>query len=144
MRWSPCFLSDEFPFLFEKKELILLEDQLEERVYAGSSLSIVQKTEAAVYRNIRTQFFYRLDKNVQFESYLSRDNARVPIVIRDGDDTLGIIVHSSQRPSLSETRSATSFLRNYANAKILFLSTEIIAPDILDERSMLCSLAAIL
>jgi predicted AAA+ superfamily ATPase len=138
------FLIRRIPVPRRKKEIILLEDQLEELVYAGSSLGIDKRLESAVYRNIRTQFFYRFDKNIEFESYLTRDNARVPIVMKDGDDTLGIIVHRSDSPSISETRSAASFLRNHANGKILYLSEQVIAARILDERSMLCSIAAVL
>ena len=138
------FLIRRIPVPLRKKEIILLEDQLEELVYAGSSLGVHKRLETATYRNIRTQFFYRLDKNVQYESYLTRDGARVPIVIRDEDNTLGIIVHEAATPSLSETRSASSFLRNNANAKILFLSSELIEPRVLDERSLLCSIGAVL
>ena len=96
-----------------------------------------------MYRNIRTQFGYRLDKNAQFESYLTRDFARVPIVIKNADQTLGIIVTLTQQPTLSETRSAASFLRNHGSAKLVYLSAESIHAKVLDERSMLCSIYAV-
>jgi len=138
------FLIRRIPVPLRKKEIILREDQLEERAYAGSSLSLSKRLETAVFRNIRTQFYYRLDKNIQFETYLTRDHARVPIVLKDGDNTLGIIVHESESPSLSEVRSAASFLRNHANAKVLYLTAAMTGPKILDDRSMICSLAAVL
>jgi predicted AAA+ superfamily ATPase len=138
------FLIRRIPVPLRKKEIILLEDQLEEHIYAGSSLSIARRIETAIFRNIRTQFFYRLDKNIQFETYLTRDNARVPIVMKDGDSILGIIVHESENPSISEVRSAASFLRNHANAKILYLTAMVTKPKILDDRSMICSIAAVL
>jgi predicted AAA+ superfamily ATPase len=138
------FLIRRIPVPLRKKEIILLEDQLEERVYAGPNLNLSKRLETAVFRNIRTQFYYRLDKNIQFETYLTRDNARVPIVIKDGNNTLGIIVHEAEIPSLSEVRSAASFLRNHANAKVIYLSAMTTEPKILDDRSMICSLAAVL
>lgn len=138
------FLIRRIPVPLRKKEIILLEDQLEEYVYAGSSLELAKRLETAVFRNIRTQFYYRLDKNIQFETYLTRDNARIPIVMKDGNNILGIIVHESEYPSLSEVRSAASFLRNHANAKVLYLTAVVTAPKILDDRSMICSLAAVL
>lgn len=138
------FLIRRIPSPNGKKEVLLLEDQLEEFVYAGSSLELEKRLETAVYRNIRTEFFYRLSSNIQFETYLTRDHARVPIVIRDNDHLLGIIVHSTEKPSLSQTRSAGSFLRTHAGAKILYLSHHPIKAEILDERSMLCSIAAVL
>jgi predicted AAA+ superfamily ATPase len=138
------FLIRRIPVPLRKKEIILLEDQLEELVYAGSSFEINKRIETAVYRNIRTQFLYRLEKNVSFTSYLTRDHARVPIVVSDGEQTNGIIVIASTKPSLSERRSATSFLSSTRNAKILFLSAELIQETIIDERQMLCSIASIL
>lgn len=138
------FLIRRIPMPLNKKEAILLEDQLEECVYSGNALDRMKQLETAVYRNLRTQFGYRLDKNAQFESYLTRDNARVPIVIRNGDHTLGIIVTLTEKPSLSETRSAASFLKKNASAKILYLSAESIPDCVLDDRALLCSIYAVL
>lgn len=138
------FLIRRIPVPLRKKDVILLEDQLEERLYAGSSLDLTKRMESAVYRNIRTQFYYRLDKNIQFETYLTRDNARIPIVLKDGNNTLGIIVHETEKPSLSEVRSAASFLRNNANAKVLYLTAMVTKPKIMDDRSMICSIASVL
>jgi hypothetical protein len=138
------FLIRRTPVPLREKEVILLEDQLEERLYAGSSSDLAKRLEAAVFRNIRTQFYYRLDKNIQFETYLPRDNGRIPIVLRDGSNTLGIIVHETEKPSLSEVRSAASFLRNNANAKFLYLSAVVTKSKILDDRSMICSIASVL
>ncbi len=138
------FLIRRIPVPLRKKEIILLEDQLEERVYAGSSLGLAKRLETAVFRNIRTQFYYRLDKNIQFETYLTRDHARIPIVLKDGNSILGIIVHETEKPSISEVRSAASFLRRHADAKVLYLTATVTAPKILDDRSMVCSIAAVL
>ena len=138
------FLIRRIPVPLRKKEIILLEDQLEEVVYSGNSLEASRQFESAVYRNVRTQFGYGLNKSVQFESYLTRDRARVPLVIRNSSETLGVIVTMSELPTLSETRSASSFLRHYASAKILYLSAEIIEPKVLDDRSLLCSIYSVL
>jgi hypothetical protein len=50
----------------------------------------------------------------------------------------------SDRPSLSETRSASSYLRNHGSAKVLYLSSEAIEPTVLDERTLLCSIYAVI
>lgn len=138
------FLIRRIPVPLRKKEIILLEDQLEEVTYAGDSLDQIRTLESAVYRNIRIQFGYRLDKSAHFESYLTRDSARVPIVIRSENSTLGIIVTVTDRPSLSEKRSATSFLRNHGSAKLLYLSAHSINPRVLDARSMHCSIYSVM
>lgn len=142
--FEAMFLIRRISVIGGKRDCFLLEDQLEERIYAGDDLSFTKKLETAVYRNVRTQFMYRLDKGAQFETYLTRDHARVPIVIRDQDHALGLIVLHDDSPSLSELRSGASFLKNHARAKIIYLSPGIIAPRIMDERSLCCSIAAIL
>jgi hypothetical protein len=126
------------------KELVLLEDQLEETFYSMGTLDPIRRVETALYRNLRTQFSYRLEKSAVFESYLTRDRARVPWVIKLQENTLGLIVTSQSGPSLSESRSATSFLRSYRNAKLIYLSVEKIQPRVLDDRTLLCSIGAVL
>ena len=138
------FLIRRIPVPMRKKEMILLEDQYEELVYSNDSLEKRNRIESAVYRNIRTQFGYQLDENIQFEAYLTRDGARVPLVMKNNSKTLGIIVSLGDTPTLSETRSAASFLSKHANAKILYLSTELVKPRILNERSMHCSIYSVL
>jgi predicted AAA+ superfamily ATPase len=138
------FLIRRIAMPLRKKETFLLEDQFEESVYAGSNLDKIRSYESAVYRNIRTQFGYRLDKNLQFESYLTRDEARVPLVLLGDDQTLGIIVTMGEKPTLSETRSGASFLGKYVSAKMIYLSAQEVSPKILNERSMLCSIYSVL
>jgi predicted AAA+ superfamily ATPase len=142
--FESIFLIRRVPMPLRKKETFLLEDQFEESVYAGSSLEKIRSYESAVYRNIRTQFGYRLDKNVQFESYLTRDDARVPLVLQGDDQVLGIIVTLGEKPTLSETRSGASFLGKYGSAKVIYLSALEVTPKILNERSMVCSIYSVL
>ncbi len=134
------FLIRRIPIPLRKKETILLEDQYEEWIYSDRVLDTVRQHETAVYRNIRTQFAYQLDQDAQFEMYLTRDHARVPIVIRLQEKILGIIISSGKKPSLSESRSASSFLKSYSGAKLLFLTSEDIEPVIFDERTLMCSI----
>ena len=138
------FLIRRIPVPERKKEILLLEDQYEEYIYAGQTQDRIKSLESAVYRNIRAQFMYRLQKGVTIESYLTRDHARVPIVIRDDLETLGIIVTLGEKPTLSEIRSGSSFLRRFSRGKILYLSQEIIAPKLLDSRSIMASIYSIL
>lgn len=127
-----------------KKEIILLEDQMEEFVYGGATQEPIKRLETAVFRNIRTQFAYRLSNEIVYESYLTRDNARVAIVIREQATTLGLIVTTGEHPTLSEVRSANSFLRKFSGAKVLFLSSHVTKPKLLDSRSALASIYAVL
>lgn len=127
-----------------KKELWLLEDQLEENFYAKGLLEKKFSLEGAVYRNIRTSFAYGAEPQIQYEHFLTRDHARVPIVVIGEHQTLGIIVCLGAEPTLSEQRSATSFLSHYINSKILFLSYESRSPKIINQKVMMASIAAVL
>jgi predicted AAA+ superfamily ATPase len=138
------FLIRRIPFSKGKKEIVLLEDQFEEKVYGRSKLNSVELAETAVYRNIRSQLGYQLDKTSTIESYLTRNGARVPIVIRNETKVLGIIVTEGETPSLSEIRSGASFLKNYATSKILYLTQKRFEPKVLDERSMHCSIFSVI
>jgi hypothetical protein len=138
------FLIRRIPVSGRGRECILLEDQLEESRYAGARLPRKSQLETGVFRNIRAEFFYRVGADAAFETYLTPDGARVPIVIRADEHRLGIIAHEGPTPSLSETRSASSFLRAHGSAKVLFLSAERISPECRDDRSMACSIGSIL
>jgi len=138
------FLIRRIPVPLRKKEVILFEDQLEEKYYSDGALDRIRYLESAVYRNVRHQFGYRLDKSAQFEHYLTRDHARVPLVIRHESQCLGIIVIEGELPTLSETRQAASFLKNHSNAKILYLAAEAIKPKVIDERTLLCSIYSVI
>lgn len=122
----------------------LLEDQFEEQALAGTEITGIRSVETALYRNLRTQFEYSLDQPVWTESYLTRDNARVPIVFRSSEQVLGIMLFQGEKPSLSDTRSGSSFLKNHGSAKIIYASSGRIPAHTPDERTLICSAAALL
>lgn len=140
------FLIRRIPLASKKGVIFLLEDQFEERALSEKNLSKKDQILSAFYRNVRAQFQYRLGSNVQYESYWTRNNAHVPLVIHDENKSLGFSVVDSldSRPSLSQTRSADSFLRHYPQAKIIYLLPpgEGSTASILDERSLLCPVSA--
>lgn len=142
--FESMFLIRRIPIMNSKRECLVLEDQLEERVYCGQEIDDLKQLESAVYRNIRTQFFYRLDKETHFQSYLTRDNARIPLVIESQGDLLGICIFKGNHPTLSQKRSGASFLQNFANSKLLYLSDQEIEPEILSDRILYCSISAVI
>jgi len=125
-------------------EIVLLEDQFEERELSGGELSKEAQILSAFYRNARAQFSYRLGETVSFESYWTRDGARVPLVIRAGSSALGFIAISNTKPLLSQKRAADSFLRAEPQGKILFISSEARAPEIKENRILICSAASLI
>ncbi len=138
------FLIRRLPFHGQKGETILLEDQFEEWVLSKGVLNLERRLEGALFRNIRSQFTYRLGTQAQFETYRTRDHARVPLVIRTPEGVLGIIVIEDQEPSLSEKRSAASFLSRFPSSKIIYASSEVIEPRVMNDRCILASLYSII
>lgn len=55
-------------------------------------------------------------------THKTRGGAYVPLALRSEKGTLGIIVCEGDAPTLSQKRSADSFLRRYRGSKAVFLS----------------------
>jgi hypothetical protein len=81
------FLIRRVAIPLRKKWSFLLEDQFEEALFAGGSLSPIRVIETALFRNLRAQFEYSLESAWEAEVYLTRDGARIPLVFRKGDET---------------------------------------------------------
>jgi predicted AAA+ superfamily ATPase len=138
------FLIRRIPFQGKKGETLLLEDQFEELILSEEKIPILQQLTSALFRNIRSQLTYRLGFQAQFETYETRDGARVPLVIHTAESTLGIIVTQSATPTVSEKRSANSFLSKTVNSKVIFASQDIIEPVVISERLLSLPLYSIL
>ena len=116
-----------------KGEVILLEDQYEEKALSSESISIDDQLNSLVYRNLRAQFQYRLGLTFSFKSYWTRNNARVPLVLNGLGQTLGII-SIDEEPSLSQLRAADSLLKAENNSKVLILSKSLKHARIINPR----------
>jgi hypothetical protein len=127
-----------------KKWSFLLEDQFEEALFAGGTLSLIRVIETALFRNLRAQFEYSLESAWETEIYLTRDGARIPLVFRIGDEALGVLVFEGTDPGLRELRAGASFLKNHARGKVIYASSSAVATRVLDARSLVCSAAALL
>ncbi len=117
-----------------KGEIILLEDQFEENALCEEPMAIDEQLTSLVYRNLRAQFQYRMGIPFSIQSYWTRNNARVPLVLKGSGQTLGIICIQSDEPTLSQSRAAESLLRTENNSKVIFLSQAIKKPKILNQR----------
>ena len=138
------FLIRRIPLSSRSGETILFEDQYEERTLSNGKLARPDQILSALFRNSRAQFHYRIGNKASFESYWTRAGARVPLVIKCNSRALGLIVFEGSSPTLSQKRSADSFLRHDPTGKVLFLSDTPITPRILDSRALLCSAASII
>ncbi len=137
------FMIRRIPIKPRSGEIILLEDQLEERVLTTESLSRSVQMMTAFYRNVRAQFSYQLGLRTTYESYWTKSGARVPLVIRNEEGVLGVLGIEGTQPSLIQKRAADSFLRRERAGKIVYISEDIEKPCILDERSLLSPVASL-
>ena len=127
-------------------EFILFEDQLEENLLNFSKTPAPFKMLGAFYRNARAQFTYRLGDTIQVHSHWTRGGARVPLCISNQQGTLGFIPLATEqdKPSLSQSRSADSFLRQHPEAKVIYLRPDRSPPRVIDSRSLSCAVTALI
>lgn len=138
------FFIRRIPIRGRSGEIILLEDQFEERTLSSNKLKRSDQILSAFYRNVRVQFQYRLGDSTNFESYWTRSGARIPLVIRNETGALGFSVISESKPTLSQSRAAESFLRHEPSGKIIFIADKPIRPQITDPRILICAAAAVI
>jgi len=142
------YLIRRIPLLGRKGFLVLMEDQFEEYSLSAGQLSGETQVFTAFYRNVRAQFNYVSGSQVQYSSYLTPDGARMPLVIQGtsphSPGILGFHFLSDKTPTLRQVRSATSFLRKFPDAKIIFATQELGPIEILDSRTLIVPLAALL
>ena len=88
-----------------------------------------------VLRNLREQFFYRLGENADFFQYRTRAGVRVPFAVRTSSATVGFIPIRGE-PTRTATAAAHSFLRAYANGKVV-LVTDAHQSSVMNDRTLL-------
>jgi predicted AAA+ superfamily ATPase len=119
--------------------IVLLEDQGESNCLAGQQLQLIDQKTHLFYRNIRTEFFYRLEKNVIFFQYRTRSKVEVPICIRFEQQVLGFLLIESKMPNHRELAAAHSFLSAYQNSKFIFVSEDPVG-KVLNDRTVVLPL----
>ena len=127
-----------------KGELFLLEDQLEESILSNASLALETQQLTALYRNVRAQFAYRSGELFEFFQYRTRGGAYIPLAIKTETGILGWMMINGLMPSLSEKRSAESFIRKYPQAKVLFLSKSIQSANAISSNQLALSIYSLI
>ncbi len=128
-----------------KGDLFWFEDQCERGHFIGTNQQDEADWITFIYRNVRTQFNYRLGEQAQFFHYRTRGGAEVPLAIRTQAGVLGIIgIASRTAVNLSLRRSAESFLRRYNHSKVLFVTREGHVAEVLTDRIAVFSAQAAL
>ncbi|MFO1510451.1 MAG: AAA family ATPase [Steroidobacteraceae bacterium] len=117
------------------------EDQAEV-VMLAQGLGEEQQWAGLILRNVREQAHYRVGGNIGIFQYRTRAGVVVPYAFRTGESTLGFIPVRGA-PSRATMAAAHSFLRRYANGKVLFV-TDANETRVVDERTLLMSASRLL
>lgn len=105
-----------------KGEIILMEDQYEEFRLSGESLALQDQLVTLLYRNLRAQFHYRMGESLEIWSYWTKNNSRVPLVLKGNGKVLGVMAISGDEPTLSQMRAAESLLKFESHSKVAIFS----------------------
>ncbi len=85
---------------------------------------------------------------MRYSSYLTPDGARVPLVIQGASPGMqgvhGFQFLTGVEPTLSQSRSANSFLRKFPEGKIIFATQGLRSAEILDSRALIAPISALL
>jgi predicted AAA+ superfamily ATPase len=115
-----------------RSSALFFEDQAEVSILARDGQSDEQKWIGLILRNVREQVFYRIGENAEFFQYRTRAGACVPFALRAQQSVLGFIPVRGA-PSRVALAAAHSFLRKYANGKVV-LVTDVNETRVVDER----------
>ena len=77
-----------------------------------------------VFSQVRLPFAYLAGQRAEFFQYRTRGGALVPVCLRADRGTAGFIPLNDSDPSRSQILSAESFLKRYADSKVIFVHPE--------------------
>lgn len=137
------FLIRRIPLEGKKGFMLLMEDQFEENQLKQIQGSESSRVLGGFYRNVRAQLNYRLGGRYHWSSYWLNTGARVPLVLHYDGHQLGFFSLEADTPTISQWRSANRFLRDYPKGKVIFLSSLSNVIEWLDDRTLICSISAL-
>lgn len=102
---------------------LLLEDQGESDFFSQGKLDLLDQHIHLFYRNIRAEFFYRFEREVQFFQYRTRSGVIIPLALRGRNAELGFIPIAGDRPTARNLAAAQSFLKTYRGSRVIFIGS---------------------
>jgi predicted AAA+ superfamily ATPase len=125
--FEAIYLIRRIPSLTSKSEIIVLEDQLEQFLLSSVKMAAEDALIGLVYRNARAQFMYHEDAAASAGYFSLRTGAIIPLVFRQNESAIGIVIVQDDVISPSVRRSIDRFLLDYPSAKMMIMTTQ---PDI--------------
>ena len=126
-----------------KKSIVRFEDIGEQNYLARMDLESTEALTAFLYHNLRVQFHYRPDSEVEMFTYRTRRGFDVPICLRQGKKVLGIIPVVKNDVEHAYL-SAKKFVEAYDHASAVLVSLGPPLKDYLGDRIRHLSIAQLL
>jgi predicted AAA+ superfamily ATPase len=125
------------------KETVFFEDQGEWNRVFDQEATLLQKLTHFCLTQVRAQFSYRLGDTTRNFQYRTRGGAYIPLAFENKQGVLGIIPVLEDQQAESVMGSVNSFLKTYAQSKVLIVHPEISKPRLIQNRVLVIPIGAI-
>ena len=120
----------------------LFEDQAEAFYLSKAKQPLANQYLHLLYRNLRAEYFYQTDQPVEAFQFSTKSGKTVPLAFRTEQSVCGFLYTDSDQIPRDLKGTASSFLKRYANSKVVYVSRGRAMAKI-DERSILCPLSCL-
>lgn len=104
-----------------RRPVLFFEDQGEASHLAEGKADTIFNLTRFLFSFVRHQWVYRPELGASLFQFRSRGGAFVPLAVRSGNRSLGIIPMLDETPGKHELGSARSFLATYENSRCIFV-----------------------
>lgn len=105
----------------EKRPVFYFEDQAEATHLAAKPMDPLTDMTRFLFAQIRIPLQLEMSKRVEYFQYRTRSGAYVPICVRWGQTSLGLMPILEENPNRNAMGSASSFLKKYPGSRVLFI-----------------------
>lgn len=120
---------------------VYFEDQAEYATTLSQDRNLIDKMNHFLFTQIRTQFEYQLGELTQCFQYRTRGGALIPLAYKNPSGVLGLISVQSPENYKDVLGSINSFLKTYADSKVIVIHPEQKPPEVIRPRVLLASIA---
>jgi predicted AAA+ superfamily ATPase len=126
--FESIFLIRKVPILGDVQSFTyILEDQAESYDLTEGRLLRSQQLMSLLYRNLRTETFYRSGAKIQEFQFRKRSGGVVPIAFKTLDSVVGFLMSDDSDPDRKTLGIAGTFLKHFPNAKVVILNEKGVA-----------------
>ena len=126
------------------KESVFFEDQGEWNRVLEKEPTPLQNLTHFCLTQLRTQFSYRLGEATRTFQYRTRGGAYVPLAFENKQGVLGIVPVMADDQAESVMGSVNSFLKTYAQSKVLIVHPEVSKPRLTQKRVLVIPIGAVI